>query len=256
MRDFDRGLAIPALRFEPGWAEYTILIKQAAGALGQHRLALDLHGRWPADREWVPLLQDFATVADLMEQGLIPPFALEYFPGAGVDPAADSNAEAQRLASLGTVRLRFLALLFRGEEPEPANLVASLILFGGGWGVELGKRFLESNRLPMPVKLASAQALVEAGVFAVGQPIPILHEGQQREIAIKPVEVKTSDPDLERRLQETMTMRVRGDKEAAFQLLSDRQAEGPAYPPAMMARGNMMWERGAVEGARSLYGRP
>lgn len=144
VRDFDRGLG----QCDLGWVEYTSLIKRAAGEFGDHRLVLDLHGRWPgrdlatgafyagvaafnlrkfaqaakywrriSDRGWPRLMEAYARVADLAEQGVVPPFALEYEPSGESVQEERSPSAVQALAEKGAVRSVYLLLLSKPQLP-------------------------------------------------------------------------------------------------------------------------------------------
>ena len=281
IRDFDAGptKAVPP----PAWVEYTLIIKQAAGGLGEHRLLLDLHGRWPGrdlplgafcagvaafnlrkyvqaakywrritDPEWDRLMAAHAQVADLAERGLVPPFVLEYDPSYKWDPKQQDAAAARELAARGTVRVRMLAYLFMGEAEGPAALVDALINATGPWGLDLGQRLLAGSTVPMSLKTGAAKALTEAGVFAPGQPIPVVHEGRSTSIVLKQTAVQADDPELERTVAEAKRLRDSGRRDEAYQLLSDLLPRGIAYPPAIMLLANLMRDRGELEGAGNL----
>ncbi len=282
IRDFDAGLAAAELRGgvpDAAWVEYTMLIKQAAGELGEHKLVLELHGRWPGrdlpqgafhagvaafnlrkyaqaakywrrinHRDWTHLMAAHAQVADLVEQGLVPPFALEYDFDYGWDGKTHDPELLAKLLARGSVRVRCLALMFTGE----ADMAGGLIAYTGGWGIELGTRLLSGSSVSMPLKLEAARVLTEAGIFRPDQPIPIVHQGRSTEIVLKQMEVREDDPEAERVLAEAIRLRDAGRKDEAYRLLSDLQMGGVAHPQAMMVLANLMRERGELESAQSL----
>jgi tetratricopeptide (TPR) repeat protein len=258
--------------------DYTTLIKQAAGQAGLHRLVLDLHARWPGRdlpagafyagvaafnlnrfaqaakywqgiraRNWAKLMGAFTRVADLAEQGLVPPFALEYQtsePEEETDPVA--------LAALGTVRVRMLACLFEPQAADKSTMANSLIATTGEWGLELGRRLLAGATVPMEVKTGAAKALTDAGIFAMGQPIPIVHQGKPTAIIIHPIEFDGESSEGEAVLKHVRRLRELGKKEEAVKVLSDLYARGIAYPPAMMTQANLLRELGDLDHARTL----
>lgn len=286
IRDLDAGLANPAVRdglAGPAWVEYTALIKQAAGELGDHRLVLELHGRWPgrdmpqgafaagvaafnlrrytqaarywrgiAGRDWHRLMEAYAGVADLAELGLVPPFALEYDPGFDWQPETKDADAARALAARGAVRMRFLGLLFDGDVDQAGAMAHSLMAETGDWGVDLGRRLLAGSAVPMPLKMAAARALTDAGIFAPGEPIPVVHQGRQTSLILKQMDILDEDPELDRVVAEAIRLRDSGRKDEAYWLLNDLTGRGIAYPPAMLTLANLMRERGEMESARGL----
>lgn len=224
VRDFEAGVREAGERGgvpEPAWVEYTILIKQAAGELGDHRLVLDLHRRWPGrdlpqggfaagvaafnlgrfdqaakywrriiHPEWRRPVAAYARVADLVAQGVVPPFDLEYTPATTAEERDDGptarkgsapeqgtaagrdGATGSALAARGTVRIQLLAFLFDEAVQDAGAVAQSLMAASGAWGVELGRRFLAGSSVPMPLKLAAAKVLTEAGLFAPGDRSP------------------------------------------------------------------------------------
>lgn len=286
IRDFERGLADPALRGEVGpavWIEYSVQVKRAAGILGDHRLVVDLHERWPGsdlpdgafaagvaafnlgryaqaarywrgieEPTWVRLMQGYAGVAEQAQAGVVPHFPLGYdLAEDTVDARPASDEEVRRLMARGSVRMRHLAMVFEESAPNRGMFVAGLITYGGTWGVEFGRRLLKSD-IPLALKAAAAGALVERGVFPPDKGIPIIHEGRRTTIHLREVEVKTDDPELERRYREAIRLRDAGDREGAFRLLNAMHKAGHCYPPALLALANLMRWRGQLEEAQAL----
>lgn len=284
IRDLDRGLRDPDLAgpAREMWIEYTLFIKQTAGILGQHRLVLELHNRWPGREEpaaafyagvaafnlgryeqaarhwrrathpaWIPVLEAFAQVAELVALGEVPPFPLEYqdHPAVRLKKPLDEEMLATLPAS-GSVRMRILALLFDPKAPERRALAQGLVLYTGEWGLDLGRRLLSSNRVDLPVKLGAALALVERGVFREEEPIPAVVDGRPTTLSIRPVEMKGFDSELDRKLKEAIRLRDAGDEEAAYRLLLEMEESGHFYPPAMMTLANLMRRRGELDEAQ------
>lgn len=286
IRDLDAGLSRPVVRGEipeGAWIEYTILIKQAAGALQDHRLILDLHKRWPGrglpqgafmggvaafnlrkyaqaarywreirHPDWSDLMEAHARVADLVERGTVPPFPLEYDPDYEWDETARDFETAKALAARGAVRIRLLAVMFVKTGQEAAAMAASLISATGRWGLDLAQNLLSGSTVPINLKLGAAQALIDAGVYRPDQPIPIVHEGRATSITVKQTEVVDEDPELEHLVAEAIRLRDSGRPEEAYRLLNDLLSQGVAYPAAMMTLANLMRRRGELEEARSL----
>lgn len=285
IRDFEAGLADPAVRgtaAAPGWIEYTIMIKRAAGELGDHRLVLDLHKRWPgrdlppgaffagvaafnlrkypqaarywqriAHRDWTRLMDAHARVAELAERGVVPPFALEYDLKTGWEENNKDPEAARALAARGAVRVRLLAVMFSEEADDAATMAQGLIGETGEWGIDLGRRLLAGSNVPVTLKMGAAKALTDAGIFAPGQPIPVIHKGRSTSLVLRQMEVRDQDPELDRVVAEAIRLRDAGRKDEAYRLLSDLQAQGTAYPPAMLTLANLMRDRGELEAAHS-----
>ena len=283
--DFDRGLLMPALRFAPDWAEYTTIIKQAAGTLGEHQLVLDLHSRWPGrdlhegayaagaaafnlqrwdlaaryfgnitDPQRADTIAAFNRVIEGMKREVIPPFPLEYFPDTGQEGASGPTVqEMRRLVALGTVRMRFLGIMLDPDSPDAADLASGLVELSGDWGIELGKRLLAGDRIPLALKEAAAATLTGSGLYRPGEPIPIVHEGRATSIIIPAARVSTKyNPGLDRRVREAVRLWERDKPDEAYRLLTAIQAEGYNYPPAMGALAGLMQERGELDDAQAL----
>lgn len=265
------------------WVDYTIPIKQAAGELGLDRLVLDLHGRWPGrdlptgafaagvaafhlgryeqaakywrrigDPGWVGLMDAYAMVADLAEAGVVPPFRLEYHLDEAGDKAELTEAAAVAMAARGGVRIRMLAYVFQADTDDRPSLTASLITTSGAWGVDLGKRLLAGAKVPLPLKMGAARALVDAGLFAPNTPIPIVHEGRPTTIFVKTVELQDESPEAQAVVDKARLLRDGGRQKEALRLLDDLTLKGLLYPPAMMMQANLMRTLGNLEGARGI----
>lgn len=286
MRDLDAGLISAQWRGaepEPALIEYTMLIKQAAGALGNDRLILELHGRWPgrdlpsgaflagvaafhlgkyaqaakywrriSALEWVQPMQAYVRAAELAESGLVPPFRLEYSPIPDEEEALMAAGDTKALSERGSVRVRLLAALFEPGFPDKGTMVSGLIGSTGAWGVEFGRRLLAGNSVPMEIKTSAAGALIEAGEFAPNEPIPIVHQGRATTITVNPIAVNGDDAAAAEVVQRAKRLRDAGRNDEALQLLSDLVLRGVAYPPALMMQANLMRTAGDLDGARPI----
>lgn len=286
IRDLDDGLAQAQwrqTRVDAAWVEYTVPIKQAAGALGLDRMVLDLHGRWPgrelpsgafaagvaafhlgryeqaakywrriADPGWVASISAYTRVANLAEAGLVPPFRLEYEPQEDTEEDLQAEGAAETLSARGSVRVRMLAYLFEPETPDKSVAAHGLIKSTGKWGVDLGRRLLAGSTVPMEVKTGAANALTEAGVFAPNEPIPIIHQGKPSSMITKQIEFRSDSAEAEAVFQRARRLRDAGQPDEAMRLLDDLALRGIAYPPALMMRANLMRTGGDLDGARSI----
>jgi len=289
IRGFDAGLANLAAHPDGGkaWVEYTVAIKHAAGNLGDHRLVLDLHSRWPGrdlprgtflagvaafnlekyaravriwqrvrDPEWQGLLWAYSLVAEQTERGVIPPFPLDYeLPK--VEGLQDlTPEEADRLPVEGGLRVILLAAAFDQAGADPSSgsrAVAEVIRRTGDWGIELGRRLLRGATVPMSLKMGAAQALTELGVFPPGEPIPAVVDGRPTQIVVRTQEVAEGPiPELEAVVEQARQFWEEGQRDAALKLLTDLH-EGPVfYPPAALLEAYFLREQGRRDEALAL----
>ena len=199
---FDSGVHNPRqLGFEPAaWREYTVIIKRAAGHLGEDRLVVDLHKKWeryyqtPEDvfqagvalfnldyplraaelwarikgRGW-DFLEAYITVAELVDQGVVPRFTLPYAAPDFLRGGRLSEELFTEKVSQGGNRVLLLAQVFDPLFPPAALQPALAILVGcGEWGLDLVRSILENSSLSKRIKLAAAYALRDLGVAKPG----------------------------------------------------------------------------------------
>lgn len=286
IRDLDDGLREAQWRqadVSSAWAEYTVPIKQAAGALGQDRLVLDLHGRWPgrdlpvgafaagvaafhlgryeqaakyweriAEPGWRRSMNAYASVARMAAAGLVPPFRLEYELNEKTETAGQPGESPEAMAERGSVRVRMLAYLMEPDAPDKGAMAEGLIGAAGQWGRDLGHRLLSGSTVPTEVKMGAARALVDAGEFAPNEPIPIILQGRPTSIVLKQIEVQSESAEAEATVERARLLRDSGKPEQALRLLNDLSVRGIAYPPAMMMQANLMRSAGELDTARSI----
>ncbi len=288
IRDLDRGLADPSCRSEsvlPAWIEYTLNIKQAAGELEDHRLVLQLHSRWPGrdlpagafyagvaafnlgrptraarywrgitDPEWASLMRGFARVAEMVNRGTVPPFPLEYDTGSVLGSVRpETEEDLRQLLELGSVKMRWLGMLFEPSQADRSAVYAQgLVLHGGDWGVAFGRRLLEAA-VPLPLKQAAGVALVERGIYAPDEEIPVVVNRRPTKVFLRRAEFGMDNPAAAERYQEAIRLRDAGKKEEAYRILSELQLSGQLYPPAMVTLANLQRERGELDQAKSAF---
>ncbi|MDB4894414.1 MAG: hypothetical protein JWN15_676 [Firmicutes bacterium] len=286
IRDLDASFAAaqrPQGVLATAWVEYTMLVKQAAGELGLDHLVLDLHGRWPgrdlpagafaagvaafhlgryaqaakywrriAAPGWSRLMGAYATVAEWVDAGMVPSFRLEYDFHNDVHEAGASADDAMEIAGRGGVRVRMLASLFEPDSDDKASLTASLIAVTGDWGVDLAQRLLAGTKVPLPLKMGAARALVSAGVLAPNTPIPVVLEGRPTTILIKAVDIQEESAEAQTVVDNARLLRDAGKHAEALALLDDLTFRNVLYPPAMMMQANLMRTLGNLDGARNL----
>lgn len=291
VRDFEAGrFRIRAFAgTEQEWIEYTTIIKEAATELGDYRLVLDLHNRWPGrelargaflagvaafnlgkyrqairiwervrDPAWIGPLSGYVLVAQWTDRGVIPPFQLDSDPPDAELLRNLTPEQADKLPVEGSLRLYMLATVFAMADEEPdeeVTLVAEIIRRTGDWGMDLGRRILESASLPIGLKFGAARALVEAGVFEPGQPIPVVHQGRRTEIVVQMKQVPDGPiPELEDAVAEARRLWREGEREAAMKRVVELR-EGPVlYPPAVLLEADFLREQGKLDEALVLLG--
>lgn len=192
--DFEQGLAEPHLRgeeTETDWLEYSITLKQTAGALGDHTWALEMHRRWPGrdlprgvfaagvaafnlerfgeaaelwgsiqDPGWTNLMSAYADVAGHIGRLGLPAFPLEYDPAAEWPKKARPDSDELRaMVDQGALKVRCLALIFGGTPEERLEMTSLLVLYGRDWGLELGRVLVASEHVAPDLREAAARSL-------------------------------------------------------------------------------------------------
>lgn len=277
IRDFE------SRRPDPAWTEYTAGIKQAAADLGDHRLVLELHKRWPGqnlglgghlgavaafnlgkyeqairyweridDRHWEQPKQAYMIAASLVQDGIAPPFQLEYDATAGAEAPEPTPAGLARAVAIGNVKAFYLAMMVTPDD-EAERFAEMLVQYGGDWGADLGRRLLRAPFVPMPIKTAAARALTTCGIFQPGEQIPVVVEGNETRIVLKQTEIRLdSDPALDRLVAEARQLSRTGRRDEAIRILTELHMErGISYPPAMAALAEFFEADGRHAEARS-----
>lgn len=286
--DLDRGLAQPDLRPlatpTSTWLEHTVMVLRAAGTLGEHRLVLELHARWPGrdipdrnyyagvalwnlgrhaqaarqwrriDRlDWVDRMEAYAGVAEMIDGGALPPFPLEYRPPLGPEtPIPKASEDVESFTTQGGVRLHLLAAALMEGYPGARVIVSGLVRWGGDWGLDLGRRLIRASTLPLPLKIAAARALMERGAVPPQEPVEVIHEGHPVSVRLQAFDLVPDDPALEKEYREAIRLRDAGDTEGAIRRLRALMDTGRLYPPALLALAGLHRKRGELEDAQSL----
>jgi len=288
IRDFDRGWhqLRRTVGDDPAWTEYTVIIKRAAGYLGEHRLLLELHSRWPGsahpvgafwagvahfnlgkfnraarawdrvqDRNLGPTAEAFGEVASLVDRGVVPPFPLEY-DLLRSEPEGEMTEEVStNMLKRGAVRMPYLYHLFQSPEnsEQAVNMTLELIHRTGEWGVTLGQSLLKASGAPMTLKMGAARALTELGHFAQGEPIPIIHQGRPTEIRLQRMEVTHEMvPEHDQATTAARNLWEKGRRLEALERLTALHDQGIAYPPAMLLEAHVLHTMGERDAARTL----
>ncbi|HHW43038.1 MAG TPA: tetratricopeptide repeat protein [Desulfotomaculum sp.] len=264
--------------------EYTVAIMRAAADLGDHRYVLDLYHRWEslhirwenrfmaavacfnmgnygrAADLWASIghvhkvFPHMQQVALLAEMGVIPPFQMGYQFHSVEDMqeiilrAGNSKEGQQRCMQDGSVRMFLLSWVLADHSGKAGQALYTMIYFGGKWGEELGRQFLEYPDLPPSLKFAAADALVARGIFKENEPIPMFIDGKRRLVVLKKLPVITEpDQELDEMVDRAIRLRDNGQLEEAEALLQKIYQEGRIYPPAMMTLANILRQRDKLQ---------
>lgn len=260
IKQFDAGVRDPlALGIEPkAWREYTVIIKRAAGALGDHHLVYDLHKKWErfyqrdedffqagvalfnrgypggavkpfsriAGGPW-SFVQGYIKTAELIARGIIPIFELPYLPPKLKEPddaAEDTSKEAVLDPGM---RALVLAGLFDADFPADSvrGIIGGLVSVEDPWGTSFAYAILESNSLPMEWKMAAGFALIEKGVIAEDEPIAMMVEGERREVVLETRVLGPATPEQLEKLKGVQKLLMEENYEEALEILENEFAE-------------------------------
>ncbi|MBE3581283.1 MAG: tetratricopeptide repeat protein [Thermoanaerobacteraceae bacterium] len=274
----------------PGLADCTTLILQAAAALKDYPLVLELYRRWKpyhsspentflagaacfnlgrynlAAALWSsiagvhPYSSGLQQVAFLVQRGVIPPFQMNFdtFYGrpAPEKPLEPTSLEEglERAFQDGYIRMSSLVLILqRGEHHDAAKAAHALVLYGGEWGRKLGLSILDSPLFGRAVKMGAARALVEAGVLPEGEPFSMVLDGQKRKVELKKVPIVTEpNPEVDAVVKKALELRGKGKVDEALKLLWNLYEKGPYSPQAVLTLADLLREKGEVEQALIL----
>lgn len=289
VRDFEggtRAMKIGRVSIHQSWREYTVMVMRAAAETRDHRQVLELYKRWQSYHvRWenkylagvaafnlqrfrqsasywtglgeLPYALQLQLVCMLADKGVVPPFLLEY------DVISQKSFEKYRvlseeemekmLAESGTLRMLFLMSILDEDKDDKTNGMDALVIHGGDWGQRLGLEFLDAAMISENIKFAAAQALVKAGVFAEGEEVPILVDGERRFIKVSQIQVSWEpDEKVIKHYNRALSLRDKGKIEEAMELLSELNAGSVFFPPALLVLANIYRTQEMPEKARPL----
>jgi tetratricopeptide (TPR) repeat protein len=262
IRHFDRGVKNPlAVGIDPrAWREYTVIIKRAAGCLGDHRLVIDLHRRWeryyqmPEDlfqvgvayfnlgypdraaKVWSRMargdwsfVQGYIETATAVGLGTVPGFDLPYLPPRFDKSEEGMTAECFKEELLdGGCRALVLAQVLKLELPEgmSAELVRTLVSLDDDWGISFGQAVLDSNSMPMSWKTSAAKALIDRGVYRADEPISMMVDGMSRTVQITEQRVGPASPEELAELENVRKLLIDERYDEALERLESDFEEG------------------------------
>ena len=286
IRDFETGLGWPlTVSSAPaGWLEYADIISQAAGALRDHKLVLELYRRWGitnqpdltfaagvaafnlrrfaqarkywtqvGDRRWQPWAAVCAQVAELCEAGVVPPFELSYQDDIADWLRVTQKEGAVQLANSSYARAFMIAKTFSPDEENPQLSAEALVAASGEWGVAFGRNLIKLSRVPLPIKMGAAAGLLSAGALEPGKPVEIIHDGRTIYCRIEDREVVEFDEELAGELSEAKRLRDAGQIEAALAMLESlRERDNIIFLPAWIMSATILRDRGQLAEAEEL----
>ncbi len=261
------------------WKEYTVAVMRAAAEVEDHSRVLDLYYRWKSEHlnwestylagvasfnlkdyakaatfwgelgeEWF-MFYGFKQVANLADKGVIPPFVLSYklLGNEQIEKNLKRISwEEDCLSSLirdRTFLMVLLSMVFDGEvEEEMAKeLVADLVCQGEEWGEELGKRILDSPHVYTSFKMAAARGLIEKGVYSSGEFVPMVIDGEKREVRVESLPVETeADQETREAMDKARELKEKGDLEEAIRTLEEVCYKDNFFPPVAINLSNLL----------------
>lgn len=138
-------------------------------------------------------------VAQQAAVGEIPHFLISYTELDAVHlthPLDEMLEAADRVEPFtGDIILSLLELLLmKGTTDNQLSQIARmLILQTGSWGLEFGKRLLQTDMVGLPVKYQALDALIDGGVYTLNERVKILQDGKPMEIMTQYLELAPDD---------------------------------------------------------------
>ena len=261
------------------WKEYTVAVMRAAAEVEDHSRVLELYYRWESEHlnwenaylagvasfnlkdyakagtfwgylggDWF-MFYGFKQVANLADKGVIPPFVLDYelLSQEQIEKNLKRiNWEEDYPSTLIRDRrflMVLLSLVFGSEvEEEMANeLVVDLICQGKEWGEDLGKRILDSPHVSTSLKMASARGLIEKGVYSSGEFIPMVIDGEKRDVKIEKIPVESeADQETREAMEKAQELKEQGNLEEAIMTLEEVCYKENFFPPVAINLSNLL----------------
>lgn len=243
--DFDFGMQAAGKLKPKVWRSYAVFVFRALGSMGDAKRICRLAEQWrkyklPEEAVWIygaanfnlgkfkragliwgklpSVLSLHTEVADFMEQGVIPPFVLDY----SIPHEPSSDVDFAAYVATGSGKLMLLSfLLAPNAEGEIAELAVHLLIaHGGRWGEQLGRGLLESPVIAKERKYDVLDALVHAGVIADGEVVQVWIDGEIRFIRVR------EEGDFDEQMQEAHKLAAEGNYNDAAELLKGLTKDG------------------------------
>jgi tetratricopeptide (TPR) repeat protein len=253
-------------RFGSEWYDYLLIIAETAGILTKHRMVMELHQKWShrytnpisfiyagtayfnlgrygqAIANWTKVLNQYkylelyVQVTKLIEAGSIPPFSLEYsrisIPDKFEIQWFENNID------YGQVKMFLLGSIFQEQSQIRLNQAIDgvfniVIKHGGDWGEKLAREILRSNTLGIPYKMAAGRALLDLGIFAPDELIPMRVNGKDEMVKITRLEVASQNDQYDQIVQEALRLIRNKEYDRAEAIVNGIFEQNVYYPPAM-----------------------
>lgn len=193
------------------WRSYAVFIFRALGCLGDaERICNKLAEQWrkynlPQEAVWLGGAAQFnlkrykraglmwgklpsalsanKVVTDFLEQGVVPPFALEYL----IPRALASDTDLAAYVGTGTGKMMLLSIILApdAERKTAALAIDLLVTHGGQWGEQLGRGMLKSPEIHKDRKFEALEALTRAGFIGDGEVVQVWLDGEIRSVQVK-----------------------------------------------------------------------
>ena len=268
-----------------GLREHLIILQEAAGLLGDHRLVLEIHRRWSsfyaspqnwffagvaafnlgryrqaceywahaAEAQGWKFLKDYILMAEEVERGLVPSFPLPY---RSIQPE-ETKKKVERLQKgaeeifTGEEIAALLGYLLANDMDNQVVL-EGLIRYSGAWGKDFARNLLRANRVPQEVKFAVARILYDAGLVPMNQPLEMVIDGRPHKVRMNQVEVRWDDAEAKEVWERAKALRDAGKAEEAERLLSALM-DRVIFPPAVLTLANLLRKRGEFTAAENMF---
>jgi len=210
IRDYEIGMKnIRSSPMPDVWRSYGVFIFRALGRIGDAERICTLAERWrkyqlPREAVWLSGAAHFnlrrykragviwgkmpdatsshKVVADLIDQGVIPPFSVEY--AGPQEPKSDTDFGAYVGTGSGKIMLLGLAFGLAPEGEAAEMAIDLLITHGGKWGESFARKLLMSPVVSQERKMGALTALAREGIIADGEGIQVWLDGEIRTVQV------------------------------------------------------------------------
>lgn len=276
--DFERGARASGRLLAKAWRDYLVILENAAGALEDHRLVLEIHQRWApyyvtnennfyagaaafnlgryrqaagywrprSHDDWSDILERYAIVAGEVEQGLVPPFTIPYRLHDSQKSAAEGARERYEPWEIVPMVAELAAKRYNDR------LTKMLCQFTGDWGERLARNLARDSTVPEKAKQLAVLALVMAGRHPANEPFEIVVGGRRKTVTVEKRQVVFDDEKAQAVVERARALQEAGQREEAVSILREVCKESALYAPAAAALAEMLHERGELSESAGL----
>lgn len=243
-----------------------------ATALTHMGLAAFNLGRWTEARwlwrmaaasgtgELDDVLDSFVFVLDKVEQGQVPPFAINH--RLRDDAVAPGDQEPPGLWKVFSLRA-----LWDSDDLDNQEIALHLLAeMDEPWASDMMFHVVRQPDLPDELKMKAAVWLLDQGLIEEGEPLEMHVDGRLQPVVIDRDDVYPAErggrlfygvyePDLEDLLDEALIAQDRGDAEAAEAVYREMLALDPDHVPALVGLAGLCRASGREPEAERLLGR-